>query len=156
MIARQYTNTVVGVGTVLNMEFLKTAIDAGSQFVLAPITMTKEMLDLCKEKNVVSVPAAFLPSEVYEMYTSGADIIKLFPAVDLPTRYVKDIQAPLGEIPIMVVGGVNTENVFEYFKNGAKYASIGSGICKREELKKGDNHSLIENLRKLSELAEKL
>lgn len=156
VISKKYNNIIVGAGTVLNMDLLKEAIDSGSQFVLAPIKMDKKMLDYCTEKNVVSVPAAFSPSEIYEMYSNGADVVKLFPAVDLPARYIKDIMAPLGQIPIMVVGGINTENISEYFKYGAKYAGIGSGICNREELKAGDKHTLEDNLLKLSKLAKTL
>ena len=156
VISKKYNNIIVGAGTVLNMDLLKKAIDSGSQFVLAPIKMDKKMLDYCTEKNVVSVPAAFSPSEIYEMYSNGADVVKLFPAVDLPARYIKDIMAPLGQVPIMVVGGINVENISEYFKYGAKYAGIGSGICNREELKAGDKHTLEDNLLELSRLAKTL
>lgn len=156
IVSMHYENIVVGAGTVLDMDLLIKAIDAGSQFVLAPIMMSREMLKYCNERDVVSVPAAFTPSEIYEMYHSGADAVKLFPAIDLPERYIKDIMAPLGEIPIMVVGGVNSKNVENYFKNGAKYAGIGSGICNKDELKQGDYSSLKENLFSLSKLAEEL
>lgn len=152
VIKRNYTNVIVGAGTVLNMDLLKRAVEVGAQFVLAPITMSKEMLDYCTEKDVVSVPAAFSPSEIYDMYRNGADVIKLFPAIDLPARYVKDISAPLGKIPLMVVGGVNAKNVKDFFDAGAMYAGIGSGICNKEELKKGDYSSVVENLELLSRL----
>ena len=95
LIAGNYENLIIGAGTVLNKELLEKAIDAGSQFVLSPICMDKQMLDYCKEKEVLSVPAAFSPSEIYEMYINGADVIKLFPAADLPARYIKYILAPL-------------------------------------------------------------
>ena len=156
VIERGLNNIAVGAGTVLDMELLKRAIDVGSQFVLSPITMTEEMLEYCREKEVVSVPAAFSPSEIYDMYRKGADIIKLFPAIDLPPRYIKDITAPLGNIPIMVVGGVNADNIREFFENGACSAGIGSGICDREQLKQGNYDSLKSNLLKLSQLANQL
>ena len=152
VIRKNYTNIIVGAGTVLNMELLKRAVEVGAQFVLAPITMSKDMLNYCDEKNVVSVPAAFSPSEVYEMYRNGADVVKLFPAVDLPARYIKDISAPLGKIPLMVVGGVNAKNAKDYFDAGAMYAGIGSGICNKEELRNGNHTSVIENLKLLSQL----
>lgn len=150
--AKNYDSLIVGAGTVMNKVHLEDAINAGAQFVLAPIMMSKEMLDICNDHDVVSVPAAFSPSEVYQQYINGADVIKLFPAIDLPVRYIKDICAPLGKLPIMVVGGVNAGNVKDYFAAGATYAGIGSGICDKEELKKGDIHSLRENLQILSAL----
>lgn len=152
VIEEKLDNIVVGAGTILNMELLKKAIDVGSQFILSPIMMSKEMLDYCKQNNVISVPAAFSPSEIYEMYEGGADIIKLFPAVDLPPRYIKDISAPLGKIPLMVVGGIGVNNLKDYFNAGAQYAGIGSGICNKEELKQGNKQSVVNNLKILSEI----
>lgn len=152
VIEEKLDNIVVGAGTTLNMELLKKAIDVGSQFILSPIMMSKEMLDYCKQNDIISVPAAFSPSEIYEMYEGGADIIKLFPAVDLPPRYIKDISAPLGKIPLMVVGGIGVNNLKEYFNAGAQYAGIGSGICNKEELKQGNKQSVVNNLKILSEI----
>ena len=152
VIEEKLDNIVVGAGTILNMELLKKAIDVGSQFILSPIKMSKEMLDYCKQNDVISVPAAFSPSEIYEMYEGGADIIKLFPAVDLPPRYIKDISAPLGKIPLMVVGGIGVNNLKDYFNAGAQYAGIGSGICNKEELKQGNKQSVVNNLKILSEI----
>lgn len=152
VIEEKLDNIVVGAGTILNMELLKKAIDVGSQFVLSPIKMSKEMLDYCKQNDVISVPAAFSPSEIYEMYEAGADIIKLFPAVDLLPRYIKDISAPLGKIPLMVVGGIGVINLKDYFNAGAQYAGIGSGICNKEELKQGNKQSVVNNLKILSEI----
>ena len=86
------------------------------------------------------------------MYEGGADIIKLFPAVDLPPRYIKDISAPLGKIPLMVVGGIGVNNLKDYFNAGAQYAGIGSGICNKEELKQGNKQSVVNNLKILSEI----
>ena len=61
VIEEKLDNIVVGAGTILNMELLKKAIDVGSQFILSPIKMSKEMLDYCKQNDVISVPAAFSP-----------------------------------------------------------------------------------------------
>lgn len=116
--------------------------------------MTKSMLDYCKEHDVISVPAAFSPGEIYEMKIDGADIIKLFPAIDLPPRYLKDIMAPLGKLPIMVVGVIDKGNAKDYFAMGAQYMGIGSGICNKDEIRIGDRSSLKENLKGLAELAK--
>jgi hypothetical protein len=66
------------------------------------------------------------------MLEMGADIVKVFPAGTLGPKYVKDIQAPLNPMPIMVVGGVNGDNCQEFFDEGASYAGIGSGIFEPE------------------------
>lgn len=59
------------------------------------------------------------------MLDMGADIVKVFPAGQLGPDYIKAIQAPLGKLPLMVVGGVNVANVQSYFDKGAMYAVSG-------------------------------
>lgn len=83
---------------------------------------------------MVSVPGAFSPSEIRQSFLDGADIVKIFPAGRLGSRYVSDIQAPLGKMPLMVVGGIGTSNVQEYFAAGASFAGIGSGIFLKEDI----------------------
>lgn len=135
---------LVGAGTVLTLEQVKQCIDAKVKFILSPTMLSKEILDYCKAHHVVTVPGAFSPTEIKQSFEDGADIVKIFPAARLGSKYIQDIFAPLGVMPIMVVGGINCENVSEFLQAGASYAGIGSGIfnkqdiieCNEEELKK--------------------
>lgn len=150
------SNTPIGAGTVLDMTRLKEAKEAGADFVLSPIVMSKEMIMYCKEHNMISIPGAFTPSEIVEMKTYGADIVKVFPAESLNKKYIKAIQAPLGELPLMVVGGVNADNVEEYFKQEVMYAGIGSGVCRKEDLDQKDYKQLEENIRRMDMIVRRL
>jgi 2-dehydro-3-deoxyphosphogluconate aldolase/(4S)-4-hydroxy-2-oxoglutarate aldolase len=76
----------------------------------------------------MTVPSAFTPSEVWNMFQMGADIVKIFPAGTLGSKYMSDLQAPLNAMPLMAVGGVNADNCQEFFDNRATYVGIGSGI----------------------------
>lgn len=125
---------MVGAGTVLTYEQAVEVIEAGAAFLLSPTVFEKRILDLCRERGVVSVPGAFSPSEIRQSFQDGADIVKIFPAGRLGSRYVSDIQAPLGKMPLMVVGGIGTSNVQEYFGAGASFAGIGSGIFRKEDI----------------------
>ena len=49
----------IGAGTVLTMEQLQDVVAAGADFVLSPVMFTREMLDYCRERKVIAVPAAF-------------------------------------------------------------------------------------------------
>lgn len=135
---------MVGAGTVLTFNEAKEAIQAGAKFILSPVTLDKEILDYCQQHHVISVPAAFSPSEIHQMFTDGADIVKVFPAARLSPQFLSDVQAPLGKMPLMVVGGINADNAQEYLDAGASFVGIGSGIfnkediiaCREDELKK--------------------
>lgn len=141
----------VGAGTVKNLEIAKQAVDAGVEFMLSPIMFTQEMMDLAKANGVISVPAAFSPSEIQQMFDMGADIVKVFPAGQLGPEYIKAVQAPLGKLPLMVVGGVNSGNVQSYFDKGATYAGIGSGIFDPADIESCNSANLAASLKRLEE-----
>lgn len=125
---------LIGAGTVTTCEEAQAAIAAGARFLLSPITFSKEIIQLCKAKGVIAVPASLTPSEIKQSLNDGADIVKLFPAGIMGPAYIRDIQAPLGRLPLMVVGGVNKENIRAFFDAGAAYAGIGSGIFNKEDI----------------------
>ena len=147
-------NTKIGAGTILNMDLLHKAKEAGATFVLSPVCMTLNMIEFCKENNIICVPGAFSPTEIQSMKDFGADIIKIFPASNFPMNYLKAVMAPLGHLPLMVVGGVNAGNVKDYFSAGADYAGVGSGICDLTELQSGDRSSVVRNLKILSDIVK--
>lgn len=141
----------VGAGTVKNAELARQAIAAGAEFMLSPIMFTQEIFDLAKEAGVITVPAAFSPTEIQKMIDMGADIVKVFPAGQLGPDYLKAVQAPLGKLPLMVVGGVNVANVQSYFDKGATYAGIGSGIFDPVDIEACDAPKLAASIKKLEE-----
>ena len=45
-------------------------------------------------------------------------------------------------MPLMVVGGVNAQNVQEFFDAGASYAGIGSGIFNKDDIRAMNSDAL--------------
>ncbi|MBM6837806.1 bifunctional 4-hydroxy-2-oxoglutarate aldolase/2-dehydro-3-deoxy-phosphogluconate aldolase [Clostridium saudiense] len=139
----------VGAGTIKDLNDAKKAIKAGANFILTPIVVDKEVIDECKKNNVKTVIGAMTPTEVWTCYKNGADIVKVFPAIDCGTRYVKDIKAPLGNIPIMAVGGISAENAREFLENGADYLGVGSSLFKKEDVDSKNIEALVRALKEL-------
>ncbi|GAB2027806.1 bifunctional 4-hydroxy-2-oxoglutarate aldolase/2-dehydro-3-deoxy-phosphogluconate aldolase [Lactovum odontotermitis] len=133
---------MVGAGTVQNFAELKSAIAAGAQFVLSPRMMSRQMLDYCKEHHVLSVPGAYTPSEIGQMFDEGADYVKVFPANEHSIGYARKVCEPMGDMKLMAVGGVTRENVKRHFDGG--YALIGTagGIFRKEDIIAGDEEAL--------------
>jgi len=121
-------DVLIGAGTITDFELAKQSIDAGASYLLSPIMLSERTLAYAKENGAITVPAAFTPTEIMQSFKAGADIVKVFPACTLGPKYITDVQAPLGRMPLMVVGGINADNVQDYFDAGATYAGIGSGI----------------------------
>ena len=137
----------IGAGTVLTKKQVKLTKEAGGQFIISPNT-DKAVIKKTVKLQMVSMPGALTPTEVKEAHDAGADFVKLFPANNFGADYVKAIKAPLSNIKLTAVGGINEKNMPDYIKAGVSGFGIGTNIVDKE---------LIENNEydKISELAKK-
>jgi 2-dehydro-3-deoxyphosphogluconate aldolase / (4S)-4-hydroxy-2-oxoglutarate aldolase len=125
-LVRQHPDLMLGAGTVLTAEQVHESVNVGAQFVVSPCTLP-EMIDAATEREVVSIPGAFTPTEIYTAYSLGADLVKIFPAVANGPEYLRAIRGPLPHIPIVPTSGVNMENVADWFRVGAfAVGAVGS------------------------------
>jgi 2-dehydro-3-deoxyphosphogluconate aldolase/(4S)-4-hydroxy-2-oxoglutarate aldolase len=123
--ARMGEQVLVGAGTVLDAQTAVAAIDAGAKFIISP-TLDIETIKATRRYGAVSIPGAYTPTEVLTAYSNGGDIIKVFPASS--PNYIKDIKAPLSQIPLMPTGGVNLDNISEFQKAGGVAFGIASAL----------------------------
>ena len=70
---------LIGAGTVLDAGTASDVIGAGADFVVSPIT-DRDMIQACREADVLVAPGAFTPTEIVTAWRAGADIVKVFPA----------------------------------------------------------------------------
>ncbi|MFV0551973.1 MAG: bifunctional 4-hydroxy-2-oxoglutarate aldolase/2-dehydro-3-deoxy-phosphogluconate aldolase [Anaerorhabdus sp.] len=147
-IVKEFGNYLnIGAGTVQTYDELVQAIDAGAKFVLSPRMMSKEMLDYCKEKQVVSIPGSFTPSEIGNSFDNGANIVKVFPANELSLSYAAKVREPMGDYALMAVGGINKTNVKEALTSGYQYVGTAGGLFSKENIKSKNKEKLIEELK---------
>ncbi|MBS5388955.1 MAG: bifunctional 4-hydroxy-2-oxoglutarate aldolase/2-dehydro-3-deoxy-phosphogluconate aldolase [Clostridiales bacterium] len=135
---------LVGAGTVITEELAKNAVEAGADFLLSPSTDI-QVLKYCSENQIAFLPGAMTPSEVTTCMSYGYRDIKLFPAGEMPMSYVKSLKGPLDGTEYVAIGGVNEENIQEFFKNGYIGVGLGSnmlpkGIVEREEWNVGTEY----------------
>ncbi len=139
-------HTKIGAGTVINFDQLKLVAQAGAQFALSPVLASDEMIKYAHAEGMLIIPGAMTPTEIHEMASKGADLIKVFPANALGKNYCKSIQAPLGPLPLMAVGGVSAENIREFYEGGASYVGIGSSLFNQKESQLNDYQGLEKRL----------
>ena len=110
---------LIGTGTLLNLEELEKALQIGCQFIFTPHT-NPGMIHTAISAGIPIIPGALSPTEIITAWQAGASCVKLFPisAVGGAT-YIKSLQGPLGEIPLIPTGGVTLENAKEFIKAGA-------------------------------------
>lgn len=137
-LAEEYEGrALIGAGTVTTAEEAEAALDAGAQFIVSPI-LSEAVIQKTKERGAFSVPAAFTPTEVFQAMEFGADLVKLFPASAVGPDYIKALQGPFVQLPIMVTGGVTLDNIGTYFAAGVTSVGLGSSLTAGDALAKGD------------------
>lgn len=127
---------VIGAGTVLDGESARLAIQAGAEFIFAP-TLKQETITVANRYGKIAIPGVFTPTEILQAYEWGADIVKVFPASVLGSKFIKDVKGPLGHIPMMPTGGIDLDNIQEYIKAGAIAAGVGGSLLNKELIQQG-------------------
>ena len=136
--AGRYGDEVLfGAGSVLDAETARTAILAGAGFIVAP-TMSLETIGLCNRYSIPVLPGCYTPTEMLTAWAAGADMIKLFPADVGGPNLIKAIRAPLPQLEIVPVGGVNLDTAAEFIRQGAAALGVGSSLINQKLLDTGD------------------
>ncbi|MCB0178938.1 MAG: bifunctional 4-hydroxy-2-oxoglutarate aldolase/2-dehydro-3-deoxy-phosphogluconate aldolase [Anaerolineae bacterium] len=126
-----------GAGSVLDPETARAAILTGADFVVAP-TLNVEVIRLCNRYGVPVMPGCYTPTEALTAWEAGADMIKLFPADALGPKFVKALLAPLPQLEIVPVGGVDLTNAADFIRAGAAALGVGSSLITPSLLDAGD------------------
>lgn len=143
----------VGAGTVLSEEQARAGIEAGARFIVSP-SLELDLVPLCREAGVASIPAGATPTEVVRALRSGADLVKIFPAdcVGGP-RFVRQMLGPFPDARFMVSGGVDRTNVTEYAALGVRGIVLGSAFL-ADVLARGGRDGLVAAAREFVELVD--
>ena len=109
----------VGTGTVMNLEQLQRAVDAGAEFLFSPHVDPK-LIEAAVAAQVPIIPGALSPTEIVKAWQEGASCVKVFPVQAVGgVSYLKSLQGPLGQIPLIPTGGVTLDNAAEFIEAGA-------------------------------------
>lgn len=109
----------VGAGTLLSLADLNEAIAAGAQFCFTPHT-NPALIEAAVAQAVPIIPGALSPTEIITAWQAGASSVKVFPIQAVGgASYLRSLQGPLGQIPLIPTGGVTCANACELLEAGA-------------------------------------
>jgi 2-dehydro-3-deoxyphosphogluconate aldolase/(4S)-4-hydroxy-2-oxoglutarate aldolase len=153
-VARYGTDVLFGVGSVLDPESARAAILAGAQFVVCP-TLNVKTIELCKRYSVPVMPGAYTPTEILAAWEAGADIVKIFPASVGGPAYIKAVKAPLPQIKLMPVGGVDLDTTADFIRAGCEVVAVGSALVNQKLLDAREFDTITERARRFRDEVEK-
>lgn len=146
---------LLGVGTVRNLSEAKRAVGAGAMFLVTPNTDTM-VIEYARANAIPVIAGALTPTEVYTAWSAGADMVKIFPCRAFGPDYLRELQGPYEQIPLVAVGGVDLNNVQKYFKAGAKAVGVGSALFGRRAFMEKDLSAIGKNVQAFIDLCPDL
>lgn len=120
----------IGGGTVLTVPQVQEVAQAGGTLVVSP-NANPDVIRATKAAGLWSAPGVATPTEGFAALDAGADMLKLFPAEQLPPVVVKAWRAVLPQdVPLVPVGGVTPDTMAAFVVAGANGFGLGSALYK--------------------------
>lgn len=119
----------IGAGTVLDDHTARMAILAGAKYIVSP-SYNPDTATLCNRYGIPYIPGCMTIKEIVNAMETGSEIIKLFPGSAFGPSYVGAIKSPLPQVSLMVTGGVNLNNIKEWFDAGVDAIGVGGELNK--------------------------
>lgn len=153
MMTTEYPEMFVGAGTVLTIDQVDRAVNAGAKFIVSP-GFDPEIVDYCLEKNIPVFPGCITPSEVAQAVKRGLKIVKFFPAEQFGgVATIKAMAAPYVGLKFMPTGGVSAKNLKEYLACKPIVACGGSWMVKKDLIEAGEFDKIRELTKEAVSLA---
>ena len=132
---KAYPDMLVGAGTVLTIEQLDRAKEAGAKFCVAP-GLNPAIVKHAQEIGMPFIPGVATATEIEAALSLGITTVKFFPAEQAGgLSYIKAVSAPYPLMRFMPTGGINAENISNYLSFPKVIACGGSWIVAAKLLK---------------------
>ncbi len=128
-VVAKHPDALVGIGSVLTAEQVANATKAGAKYIVSA-GFVNEVQEYCNSNDLIYMPGAMTVTEIIASNNNGNKITKIFPGDVYSPGYIKSIKGPLPHAQVMVTGGVDINNVEEWFANGVTLVGVGSSLTK--------------------------
>lgn len=130
------SSIILGMGTLTKPEQAESAKAAGANFLVSPVCETK-LVEAMVKTGLMTMAGALTPTEVFQAYGLGTDVVKIFPGSTGGPAYIKALKGPFPYIPMMPTGGVKASNVPDWFAAGVVAVGAGSELCPPQLAREG-------------------
>jgi 2-dehydro-3-deoxyphosphogluconate aldolase/(4S)-4-hydroxy-2-oxoglutarate aldolase len=147
---------LVGAGTVLTVDQVKIALDAGARFMVSP-GFNPRVAGYCVENNITLTPGICTPSDIEAALNFGLNVLKFFPAEAFGgLSTLKAMSGPYTTIEFIPTGGINPQNLAEYLRFPKVVACGGTWIAKSALISEGYFDDILRNTREAVEIVKKV
>lgn len=123
----------VGAGTVITVEQIEIAAQAGAAYTVAP-GLDPQVMAASEAAGLPHLPGVATPSEVQRLVRDGFGWIKGFPASSLGPSWFREIRRPFPDLCCVATGGVNAEAAPAFLAAGVRLVAVGSALTDPRQL----------------------
>ncbi len=148
-IRKNFPEMCIGAGTLLSIEYLHMAIEAGAQFGLSSGLNTTVCFEAA-QKNFPFIPGVMTPSEMEAANNMGCSVQKLFPAEQLGgPSFLKAMLGPYGHLNLQFIpmGGVDILNMNTYLELKNVIAIGGTWLATEQMIKDRNYSGITKNIK---------
>ena len=149
-ISEERPELLVGAGTVLTVDQVRSAKQAGAKFGLAP-GLDPVVIQEAATCDLPFAPGIMTPSEIQAALRFGIKTMKFFPAQAAGgPGFLKNISSPFKHLDLQFIptGGVNPDNLPDWLAVQAVKAVGGTWIATRDDIKNGNWAAIKEKAEK--------
>ncbi|MFP4644620.1 MAG: bifunctional 4-hydroxy-2-oxoglutarate aldolase/2-dehydro-3-deoxy-phosphogluconate aldolase [Spirochaetales bacterium] len=138
---------LLGAGTVLTVEQVKRAVDAGARFIVTP-GFNPRVVEYCVTSGIPVTPGVNDPSAVEAALEYGLTVLKFFPAeASGGIPMVRALAGPYGHVRFIPTGGIGPENLSDYLSLKNVAAVGGSWMVSSDAIAAGDWETIASKTR---------
>lgn len=127
----------LGAGTVLSVDLVKKALDAGAKYIVTP-GFNPKVVEYCVENKIPITPGVATCTEIEFALDRGVNIVKFFPAESIGgAKALKAICAPYGHVKFIPTGGITEKTLPDYLAIKQVHAVGGSWMVAKDLLNAG-------------------
>ena len=124
----QKQGVFVGAGTVMNEKMANQVMDAGVKYIVSP-HIDEMIIKTALDNNIFVSSGCVTPNEIVRANNLGVNLVKIFPAHGFGgVTYLKSLIEIFPGINFMPTGGVNMDNINDYFSIGVTAVGMSSSI----------------------------
>ncbi len=134
LIKKNFPEITIGLGTVINIDQVKFALDSGVEFAVSPGTNSK-VIDFSLKSNLPFYPGVSSPTDIEIAVSHECRLLKFYPAASLGgIDFLKSINDPYEYLNLKYIplGGINQENFRDYLSSDLVLGVGGSWIASKK------------------------
>jgi len=153
-VREKFPEMLVGAGTILTVDQVRRAYDAGAHFGVSP-GLSETVVQFANHLNWEFIPGVMTPSEIEAALMLECTTLKFFPAEAAGgVAMLKALMGPYSHtgVKFIPLGGINASNAAEYLKLPIVAAIGGTWLADKKLIKAGEWSKITELTKQILEI----